>query len=62
MAAPLITCTTIEQRGVVRFLRAKNMEAKDIHIQEMLPISLFFCAAGGFQHADRQFIVATNKC
>jgi hypothetical protein len=38
MAAPLNTCTTIEQRGVVRFLWAKNMEAKDIHIQEMLPI------------------------
>jgi hypothetical protein len=31
MAAPLNTCTTIEQRGVVRFLWAKNMEAKDIH-------------------------------
>jgi hypothetical protein len=28
MAAPLNTCTTIEQRGV-RFLWAKNMEAKD---------------------------------
>jgi hypothetical protein len=38
MAAPLNTCTTKEQRGVVRFLWAKNMEAKDIHIQEMLPI------------------------
>jgi hypothetical protein len=38
MAVPLNTCTTIEQRGVVRFLRAKNMEAaKDIH-KEMLPI------------------------
>jgi hypothetical protein len=32
MAAPLNTCTTIEQRGVVRFLWAKNMDAaKDIH-------------------------------
>jgi hypothetical protein len=32
MAAPLYTCTTIEQRGVVRFLWAKNMDAaKDIH-------------------------------
>jgi hypothetical protein len=31
------TCTTIEQRGVERFLWAKNMEAKDIH-KEMLPI------------------------
>jgi hypothetical protein len=37
MAAPLNTCSTIEQRGVVRFLWAKNMEAKDIH-KEMLPI------------------------
>jgi hypothetical protein len=38
MVAPLNTCTTIEQRGVVRFLRAKNMDAaKDIH-KEMLPI------------------------
>src|SRR5215475_14830119 len=37
MAAPLNTCTTIEQRGVVRFLWAKNMEAKDID-KEMLPI------------------------
>jgi hypothetical protein len=38
MAAPLNTCTTIEQRGVVRFLWAKIMEAaKDIH-KEMLPI------------------------
>jgi hypothetical protein len=34
MAAPLNTYTTIEQRGVVRFLWAKNM---DIH-KEMLPI------------------------
>jgi hypothetical protein len=31
MAAPLNTCTTIEQRGVVRFLWAENMAAKDIH-------------------------------
>jgi hypothetical protein len=32
MAAPLNTSTTIEQRGVVRFLWAKNMDAaKDIH-------------------------------
>jgi hypothetical protein len=36
MAAPLNTCTTIQQRGV-RFLWAKNMEAKDIH-KEMLPM------------------------
>jgi hypothetical protein len=26
MAAPLNTCTTIEQRGDVRFLWAKNMD------------------------------------
>ena len=31
------TCTKIEQRGVVRFLWAKNMETKDIH-REMLPM------------------------
>ena len=31
MAAPLNTCTTIEQRGVMRFLWAKHMAAKDIH-------------------------------
>jgi hypothetical protein len=38
MAAPLNTCTTIEQRGVVRFLWTKNMDAaKDIH-KGMLPI------------------------
>jgi hypothetical protein len=37
MAAPLNTCTTIEQRGVVRFLWAQNMDAaKDMH-KEMLP-------------------------
>ena len=30
-------CTTIEQRGVVRFLWAKIMAAKDIH-KEMLPM------------------------
>ena len=37
MAAPLSTCTKIEQRDVVRFLWEKNMEAKDIH-KEMLPM------------------------
>jgi hypothetical protein len=37
MAAPLNTCTTIEERGVVRILWAKNMVAgKDNH-KEMLP-------------------------
>jgi len=34
MAAPLNTRTTIEQRGVVRFLWAKVMAAKE----EMLPM------------------------
>ena len=42
MAAPLSTRTTIEQRGVVRFLWAKKMEAKDIH-KEMLPMSGEHC-------------------
>ena len=37
MAAHLNTCTTIEQRGIVRFLWAKGMAAKDIH-KEMLPM------------------------
>jgi hypothetical protein len=38
MAAPLNTCTTIEQRGVVLFCGQKNMDsAKDIY-KEMLPI------------------------
>jgi hypothetical protein len=38
MAAPLNICTTIEQRGIVCFLWAKNMDAaKDID-KEMLPI------------------------
>jgi len=33
MVAPLHTCTMTEQRGVVRFLWAKDMAAKDIHIE-----------------------------
>jgi len=37
MAAPLNTCTTIEQHGAVRLLWAKNMATKDIH-KEMLPM------------------------
>ena len=37
MAVPLSTFTKIEQRGVVRFLWAKNVEAKDVH-KEMLPM------------------------
>jgi hypothetical protein len=44
MAAQLNTCTTIEQRGVARFLWVKNMDAaNDIH-KEMLPIwAALFC-------------------
>jgi len=37
MAASPNTYTTIEQHGVVRFLWAKDMAAKDIH-NEMLPM------------------------
>jgi len=37
MAATLNTCTTIEQRGVVWVLWAKDMAAKDIY-KEMLPM------------------------
>jgi hypothetical protein len=44
MATPLNTCTRIEQRGVLRFLWAKNMDAaKDIH-KEILPIMLYHLA------------------
>jgi hypothetical protein len=42
MVAPLNTCTTIEQRGIVRFLWAKDMAAKDIH-KEMLPMYGEYC-------------------
>ena len=37
MAAPLNTCTTMEQRGVVRFMWPKGMAVEDIH-KEMLPM------------------------
>ena len=37
MVAPLNTRTTIEQRGLVRFLWAKDMATKDIH-NEVLPM------------------------
>ena len=37
MVAPLNTCTTVEQRGIVRFLWAKGVAAKDFH-KEMLPM------------------------
>jgi hypothetical protein len=58
MAAPLKTCT-IEQRGFVRLLWAKNMdEAKDIH-KEMLPISLSISFASiFFAHKKR----TTPRC
>jgi len=42
MAAPLNTSTTIDQRGVVRFLWAKDTAAKDIH-KEMLPMYSEYC-------------------
>jgi hypothetical protein len=37
MATVLEKCTTEEQRSVVRFLRAKELNAKDIH-KEMFPV------------------------
>ena len=37
MAAPLNTCATVEQRGVLRFLWVKDMAARDIY-KEMLPM------------------------
>jgi hypothetical protein len=37
MAVPLNACTIIKQRGVVRFLWAKDMAGKDIN-KEMPPI------------------------
>jgi hypothetical protein len=42
MAARLNTCSTLEQHGVVRFLWAKDMAAKDIH-KEMLPMYSKHC-------------------
>ena len=38
MAAPLNTCTAIEQRGAVRFLWTKDMAANNIH-KETLPLT-----------------------
>jgi hypothetical protein len=64
MAVPLNTCTTIEQRGVVRFLWAKNMDtAKDIH-KEMLPIgqhnaTLFY--RGTFIQGRRKLVTAATS-
>ena len=37
MAGPLNTCTTIDLRGIVRFLWAKDVGAKDIH-KEVQPL------------------------
>jgi hypothetical protein len=34
----MAACTAIEQGGVVRFLWAKDMAAKDIHKKKMLPV------------------------
>jgi hypothetical protein len=45
MAEPLNTCTTIEPRGVVRFLCAKNMDAAKDMQKEMLPIWAAFLFA-----------------
>ena len=42
MAAHMNTRTAIEQRGVVRFLWAKVMAAKDIH-KEMMPMYGEYC-------------------
>jgi hypothetical protein len=42
MGVPLNACTMIEQRGVVRFLWAKDMAAKDIQ-KEMLPMYSEHC-------------------
>jgi hypothetical protein len=57
MAAPLNICTTIEKRGVVRFLWAKRMEAKDIH-KEMLPIWAYILCFHIFAHKKRK----TPRC
>jgi hypothetical protein len=58
MAAPLNTCTTIEQRGLVRFLWVKNTEAKDIqrNAAHMGSISLWisFAASIFFAHKKAQ--------
>jgi hypothetical protein len=44
MAAPLNTCTTIEQRGVVGFLWTKNLDAaNDIHKEMLLIWAAFLC-------------------
>jgi hypothetical protein len=58
MATPLNTCTTTEQRGVVRFLRAKNMDAaKDIHMGS-ISLWISFGASTFFAHKKR----TTPRC
>ena len=42
MMAPLNTCTMTEQCGIVQFLWAKDMTARDIH-KEMLPMCTEHC-------------------
>jgi hypothetical protein len=60
MAGPLNTCTTIEQRGVVRFLWAKNMDvAKDIH-KEMLPMWAAFLCGYSLVHPYYDLKAATK--
>jgi hypothetical protein len=59
MVAPLNTYTTIEQRGVVHFLWAKNMDAaKDIH-KEMLSIWAAFLCGYPLLHP---YFLPTKKC
>ena len=49
MAAPLNTCTMIEQRGAVLFLWAKDRAAKDIH-KEVLPMYGEHCLSRQADH------------
>jgi hypothetical protein len=62
MAATLNTCATIEQRGVVRSLWAKIMDAaKDIH-KEMLPIWALFIVTHNDRYAhDRTDVAAVTR-
>jgi len=53
MVAPLNMRTTIEQHGVVWFLWAKGMAAKDIH-KEMLPIYSEHCLSCQAVHNGAQ--------
>ena len=60
MAAPLNTCTTIEQRGAVRFLGVKGMAANDIH-NEMLPMYGEHCLSGQAVHNLVQKLLERRK-